>query len=58
MKKTKVFVCNFCGSKHVSLDAQAFWNKEKQQWVFEIYDQTKGYCRDCDGLTEVSEEYE
>ena len=62
MNKNKVFVCNFCGSESVCLSATATWNKETQEFRFEINDlynasdMSNGYCRDCDNWANIVEE--
>ena len=39
--------CRYCGSDSVTLDAQATWDVEAQEWrLCSTYD--SGYCGECD----------
>ena len=55
MTKRIGYVCSFCGSNAVLMDAWAKWDTETQEWV--LHDtMVETYCRECDGdarLTEV-----
>lgn len=44
--------CEFCGSEHVWLDANAEWDFEAQRWVLKnTFD--NAWCDECDGETTI-----
>jgi DNA-directed RNA polymerase subunit RPC12/RpoP len=54
MGKHVSYVCAFCGSSAVLMDAWAEWNVERQDWV--LHDaMTEAHCRNCDGETSLVE---
>jgi len=49
-----LYVCSFCGSDSVKLDAWAVWDVDSQSWqVSETFE--AAWCDDCDGETTVRE---
>ena len=53
-RKRVTYLCERCGSNHVTLDAWAEWNVEQQEWVLgATYDHT--YCHKCDSETHLVE---
>lgn len=54
MEKRVGYVCRFCGSSAVLMDAWAEWNVEKQDWT--LHDTaTEAFCRDCYSETHLVE---
>jgi hypothetical protein len=54
MDKRVGYVCSFCGSSAVLMDAWAIWDTEQQGWV--LHDTlTETFCCDCDGDTSLTE---
>ena len=48
------FVCSFCGSESVKLDAWAVWDIDSQSWrVSETFD--AAWCDNCDGEATLKE---
>ena len=54
MDKRVGYVCSFCGSSAVLMDAWAVWDTEEQDW--KLHDTpTQTFCRECDGETCLTE---
>ena len=54
MDKRVGYVCRYCGSSAVLMDAWAAWDTDRQDWV--LHDAlTEAYCRECDGQTVLQE---
>ena len=52
--KRVIYLCESCGSEHVTLDAWAEWNVEQQEWVLgATYDYT--FCHKCQADTRLAE---
>lgn len=50
-KVTRAF-CKECGSTDITIDATARWDIQEQKWMLnEIFDDTRGYCGQCEGDT-------
>ena len=48
------YVCEFCGSDDVLVDAWGCWDIGKQEWVLaETFQET--YCLRCDGDCDINE---
>jgi len=54
MEKRIGYVCAFCGSSSVMMDAWASWDTRQQEWVSRDTS-TEAFCRDCDGETSLTE---
>lgn len=54
MKKIK-FVCRYCGSDNVSVDAYVDWNPEKQEWsdIRAVYESAT--CHECGDSCKLKE---
>jgi hypothetical protein len=50
MDKRMGYICSFCGSSAVLMDAWAAWDTEKQDWVLRDT-LTEAFCCECDGET-------
>jgi len=54
MDKRVSYICSFCGSSAIMMDAWAAWDSERQDWV--LHDTlTETFCRECDGETSLTE---
>jgi hypothetical protein len=54
MEKRVGYVCAYCGSSAVLMDAWAAWDAERQDWV--LHDTlTEALCQQCDGETSLIE---
>ena len=52
-KKKIAYVCDFCGSEEVLVDAWAQWDKDSQRWeLFNTFD--AAFCAECDGECSVA----
>lgn len=48
------YVCGYCGSREVLLDAWAKWDVEAREWVLNDT-LTDAFCAECDGQTGLTE---
>lgn len=47
-----IYICNVCGSDHVTRDAWAVWDMAAQDWVLEVaFDQS--WCHRCMSATRL-----
>lgn len=54
MSKRLGYVCAYCGSSKVLLDAWAEWDTAAQEWVLSSTSTTE-FCEKCDGETRLTE---
>jgi hypothetical protein len=54
MTKRIGYVCSYCGSSAVLLDAWAEWDAARQDWVLAETSTTE-FCRECDEETRLTE---
>ncbi|MFL9840596.1 hypothetical protein ABS767_06440 [Sphingomonas sp. ST-64] len=48
------FTCRRCGSKHVTRDAWAEWNEQRQEWALSaVFDYA--FCHSCAKPTQLDE---
>ena len=52
MEKRIGYVCCYCGSNSILMDAWAEWDTESQEWILSDT-LVQAYCQQCDGETSL-----